>query len=332
MDMLRGLCLVSCVVGICGLALERTHPEAASLVPPGAADVRALFAMAGLAPAQLSLLGMPPPLVEELIMMPPFVGKKKDIHHLKATWDSYRPCGACAQYVRVGEAHDGGYVMCGELLPHTKAAYSYGIDGFDGWGAQLSSDLGIPVEQYDCFNATRPSCPSGTACNFAFHNECISDRSQQLGNRSFGTLREQMAANGHAPASAAESGRGASLVMKMDVEGREWEVLSDSSILPLLQEFSQIIVEFHTPQKRFDWTEPALHNLLQLFAVVHVHGNNCCGTIVSPEGYAVPYTLEVTFARRGLVTSTACLSHPVESPMDADNIPEMPHLSPIRLP
>src|SRR4051812_16240129 len=35
---------------------------------------------------------------------------------------------------RFGEAHDGGYLMCANLLDKVEAGYSYGISGYDKWG------------------------------------------------------------------------------------------------------------------------------------------------------------------------------------------------------
>lgn len=241
------------------------------------------------------------------------------------SWKAYRPCGSCKQYVRVGEEHDGGYVMCSELLAGTGAAYSYGINGYDGWGSQLSRQLGIRVEQYDCYNLKRPSC---FGCNFAFHGECISSYTHRDAGKLFNTLRKHMAANGHTPAPAS----GTNLILKMDVEGSEWEVFADPSIQPLLAHFSQIVVEFHGTGAASLAKHGALQNLLRLFTVVHVHGNNCCPSVTTAEGYSIPSVLEVTFARRGMVTEGQCQSSPASSPHDHRNLANNLHTPPIRLP
>src|SRR5262245_42977493 len=39
---------------------------------------------------------------------------------------------------RFGEANDGGYLLCGNLLGDARAAYSYGISGYDQWGCDVS--------------------------------------------------------------------------------------------------------------------------------------------------------------------------------------------------
>src|SRR5262245_7629246 len=39
---------------------------------------------------------------------------------------------------RFGEANDGGYLMCANLLDSVGSGYSYGISGYDGWGCDVS--------------------------------------------------------------------------------------------------------------------------------------------------------------------------------------------------
>lgn len=88
----------------------------------------------------------------------------------RALFDAVQPVRVTnCELARFGEAHDGGYLMCGNLLAGVAAGYSYGIDGFDGWGCQVSNTLKVPVHQYDCFNTTRPSC----VADATFHEECV---------------------------------------------------------------------------------------------------------------------------------------------------------------
>jgi hypothetical protein len=62
---------------------------------------------------------------------------------------------------RFGEPHDGGYLMCANLLDQVEAGYSYGVDGYDQWGCDLSRSLGVAMHEYDCFDTTAPQCPGG---------------------------------------------------------------------------------------------------------------------------------------------------------------------------
>jgi hypothetical protein len=160
---------------------------------------------------------------------------------------------------RFGEPHDGGYPLCANLLGAVKAGYSYGIAGYDGWGCEISRKLRIPVHQYDCFDLHEPSCPGGET---VFHGECIGTAKTTQDGRPFDTLANQFARNGHASTP---------LVMKIDVEGAEWDTFlfaPDSA----LDKIEQLDVEFHNVNDT-KYVE-TIRRLKQFFYVAHIHFNN----------------------------------------------------------
>src|SRR5688572_20190892 len=69
----------------------------------------------------------------------------------KAIFDLVQPVAlANCDLKRFGEANDGGYLMCANLLEGVESGYSYGISGYDQWGCDVSTKLSVPVHQYDC--------------------------------------------------------------------------------------------------------------------------------------------------------------------------------------
>ena len=136
---------------------------------------------------------------------------------------------------RFGEEHDGGYLMCANLLRDVRSAYSYGIAGYDKWGCDISTTLKIPVHQYDCFDTTRPACPGGTTL---FHPECVGDAAKTEQMRLFDTLANHVARNGD---------MSKQIVLKIDVEGAEWNTLL-SAPDEMLEQIDQMAVEFHWMQ------------------------------------------------------------------------------------
>src|SRR5256886_6106408 len=114
---------------------------------------------------------------------------------------------------RFGSANDGGYLMCENLIEPLDAAYSYGVGSNDDWGCELSRRYHVPVHQYDCFDPARPICNGGT---FVFHNECVGDHAGNRGPHFFDTLENQIRKNGDI---------GRHLIVKMDIEGGEWDPL-----------------------------------------------------------------------------------------------------------
>ena len=170
---------------------------------------------------------------------------------------------------RFGEANDGGYVMCANLLDGVEAGYSYGISGYDGWGCAVSTRLGVRVHQYDCFDTRATTCATG---DLAFHAECVAGSTYDDAERHrFDTVARQLARNGDA---------GRHLVVKMDVEGAEWDALA---ALPheTLARIDQLVVEFHQVQEeRFIGV---LRRLKAHFHVVNVHYNNySCDPALAP--------------------------------------------------
>jgi hypothetical protein len=160
---------------------------------------------------------------------------------------------------RFGEERDGGYLLCANLLGEVKAAYSYGISGYDKWGCDVSSKLNVRVHQYDCFNLTEPVCRRGDT---VFHGECIGDSQRVEEGRPFDTLEHQIRKNGD---------EGKHLVVKMDVEGAEWDSFLGAPP-EVLQRIDQLAVEFHGfSEGRFIL---AMLKLKEHFYVANLHWNN----------------------------------------------------------
>jgi hypothetical protein len=177
----------------------------------------------------------------------------------QALFDELQPVAlANCELERFGESHDGGYLMCGNLLGSVAVAYSFGIGGYDGWGCQISRRLSVRVHQYDCFDLRRPACPGGDS---QFHEECVGSPRVDEG-RTFRALAEQITGNGD---------QRKRLAVKMDVEGAEWESL-ETTAPEVLDSIEQLAIEFHgTDADRF---LRVVRTLKQSFYIAHLHFNN----------------------------------------------------------
>jgi hypothetical protein len=204
---------------------------------------------------------------------------------------------------RFGEPHDGGYPLCANLLGAVKAGYSYGISGYDGWGCEISRRLQIRVHQYDCFDLREPSCPGGQT---VFHGECIGTAKETQDGRPFDTLANQFARNGDASTP---------IVMKIDVEGAEWDSFlfaPDST----LSQIDQLDVEFHhVDEPKYVET---MRRLKRFFYVAHVHYNNfSCDSSVAPFP---SWAFEVLLVNKRIASSDGSAAPPatgVDSPNNA---------------
>ncbi|MBE3065374.1 MAG: hypothetical protein IMZ69_10210 [Spirochaetes bacterium] len=160
---------------------------------------------------------------------------------------------------RFGETNDGGYLLCRNLLGEVKSSYSYGISGYDQWGCDVSTRLDVRVHEYDCFNLTRPVCPTG---EMVFHDECIGNSRRVEDGHPFDTLENQVRKNGDA---------GKQLVVKMDVEGEEWGTFLGVSD-DILQRIDQMAVEFHGIDEGRSIL--AISKLKHFFYIANLHWNN----------------------------------------------------------
>jgi hypothetical protein len=214
---------------------------------------------------------------------------------------------------RFGEANDGGYLMCGNLLDAVQSGYSYGISGYDGWGCDVSTKARVVVHQYDCFDTTEPECPRGAT---KFHAECVGKRSETVDGRIFDTVENQFARNGDG------SKR---IVLKMDVEGAEWDSLL-SVPDEVLERIDQMVVEFHGAGDERNGTQEQKRQVVQrlkrFFEIGHIHFNNAtCTSGVEPFP---AWAYEVLFVSTRLAKVDRSRRVLGPHPLDAPNLPSSP--------
>lgn len=191
--------------------------------------------------------------------------------------------------VRVGGQTDGGYVMINDF-DGIKGAYSLGIKDDVTWDREVASH-GIDIYQYD---HTIDALPEENPRFHWFKTGIAGTKHDDLD-----TLPNLMKANGHEQTS--------DLLLKCDIEGHEWEMLSRMSPGQLGQ-FRQIVLETHgwCHMDRDDFArgiEESVANLSAGHSLVHVHANNCASySIVG--GIPVPAVLEMTFVRSDIYRLT----------------------------
>jgi hypothetical protein len=215
------------------------------------------------------------------------------------------------ELARYGEDHDGGYLACRNLLSDVRSAYSYGISGYDGWGCEVSTELNVPVHQYDCFDTRHPSCPTGTPI---FHAECIaSSRSTDAQGRVFDSMENQIASNGDSEKH---------IIVKVDVEGAEWDSMLKTPD-PVFERIDQMIFEFHGVDRNIARSREVILRLKKFFHVAHLHINNySCRPGLQPFG---GWAYEVTFVSKRLATvDPGGTSVRLPNPLDSRNNPVAP--------
>lgn len=183
-------------------------------------------------------------------------------------------------FVRVGAANDGGYVMLNDLPGGI--AYSFGINDDVSWDDDMAS-RGYEVYMYDHTIDALPHVRKA----FHFFKEGIADFEE---NKSLKKLETFIKRNKH--------DKNENMILKIDVEGAEWGVFENISE-DILKAFNQIVVEFHNlcEFNNISRYNKVLEKIHRTHQPIHYHINNYDDVYWfsdKPYGNAI----EVTFANK----------------------------------
>lgn len=212
-----------------------------------------------------------------------------------------RPCSITGHsLVRIGSANDGGYVALDDL-ENVQGVLSGGAGDNVDFEVEMA-DRGLPVHVYD---HTVDGLP-GPAREDLQH------------------FREPMGPAGTGLAAALERLGEGDLLLKVDIDGGEWELFAPGTDL---RRFRQIVLELHGLTQVgdslwFERAEQVLRHLLRTHAPYHLHANNF-GAMTVVGGVPVPDILEVSWARRGTYACTYT-APTVDPGLDAPNDPTRP--------
>jgi len=213
---------------------------------------------------------------------------------------SLRPVGAKQELIRLGPDGDGGYLIPDDL-DGIEYVFSPGVSTESGFEAALA-DRGMRVFLAD-FSVEGPA---RSHPNFDFTKKFVGCVSDDV----FITLEEWT--------SSAIGSYDGDLLLQMDIEGGEYETLMSCSA-NLLAQFRIMIVEFHYlheffNRRMFEFASRVFRKVLQTHSVVHIHPNNCCGS-VRADGLEVPRIAEFTFHRNDRLegrTPRRAFPHPLD--------------------
>lgn len=202
--------------------------------------------------------------------------------------------------IRIGREGDGGYNMLNDFS-NVSCAYSFGIGGEWSWDLEISK-MGIFVNMFDPFS------------DRFLHTSDV--KNPLLKFRNFGIAGEDKQAVLNSPRFKPQENLytleyllklddnfdKTNMLLKIDVEGWEWDVLSNISSL-ILNKFSQIVLEFHWFEKitrteeMFSSVLNSLEKLNRTHQLIWVNGHNNADYCVL-GGVPIPSCMEATFVRR----------------------------------
>ena len=214
--------------------------------------------------------------------------------------------------VRVGARRDGGYVLA-DRLDAGQPVLSFGV-GHDVSFDLAMAERGHRVHLFDHTVAGPPAAHPG----FVFVREGIA-----------GTSRPEQALFSLGDHLARQGLGGDGMILKMDVEGAEWESIWGAPP-EVLGCFHQIVVEVHALKAIGDGAfrralAGVLEKLNASFTLFHVHANNY-GDVAMVGGFPVVDILELSYVRTDLVERRASSTlYPTE--LDRANRPGEPDIA-----
>lgn len=211
--------------------------------------------------------------------------------------------------VRLGRELDGGYIGPDDFQG-IDTAFSFGINDDISWDLD-AADRGLTIYQFD-HTVTDPAPHDG---RMVFQAKRI-DRFTGPESQALGDLIRQHDKGAERP----------NLVLKMDIEGAEWDVF-DATAEKDLARLAWIVCEMHYLQGLAEHHHRAimdrcLQKIARHFAVVHVH-SNVWGGYASLANTVVPNVMEVTFVNRALY-ELAQGDELFPGPLDRSCDPEQP--------
>jgi hypothetical protein len=260
------------------------------------------------------------------------------------TLRAYRP-RQFPDLIRVGSAHDGGYVLPASALRASGALLSLGVEA--NWEFEEAALALNPALVVTCVDGTTgPSVIRARALRemgraaLRLRPVKFARMVRLLGRafefRRFFAVHEFLplmvgAVDGPGTASLAglldhvRRGDAARWVLlKMDIEGAEYESLAAAR--GRLGRISVLAIEFHELERNWERFRATMRALEESFVIAHVHGNNCLGYV---PGSGVPQTLEFTLVHRQLapgILPTATARYPLPA-LDRPNDRRRPDLA-----
>lgn len=181
----------------------------------------------------------------------------------------------CADLIRLGKNHDGGYLVSTADVKKSDWLLSLGV-GEDTSFEQSFYDMNPCA--IDAYDGSLISCPTFFSGNKIFHPANVGYRSHHVHLADVvATYQKQ-------------------IFFKCDIEGDEYQILDD--LICNSHKFSGLVMEFHDVHKPLLWQE--LCNFISKIPqkLVHVHINNNSYLQTDQDLY-YPICVELTFSSHG---------------------------------
>lgn len=239
---------------------------------------------------------------------------------------------------RFGNPRDGGYLLPASAIDSVDAVLSFGLA--TDWSLEAELAAGHPervIHVYDHTVGAKTFRRSLKNAFFKFlggrtsladlRHRHRTDRGYRrffIGNRVH--YRERMfnrrdnANDATLDIAFARLGAARHVFVKIDIEGGEYRIIPE--LVRFADRIDLIAIEFHDTDPLRPVFEGQLRQLLEQFAIVHLHGNNIAGV----AGDGLPEALEITFLNRRFAIPDRRRDRLPVAGLDLPNDPQRPEV------
>jgi hypothetical protein len=222
----------------------------------------------------------------------------------------FKPYSINNKKVRLGPKEDGGYVVSSICLESSTALFTYGVGHDIRFEEDYRNIYDKEVYLYDHTVGKETGWDLGKKLNFFNEGLGFEENCGDFINH-YDKLNIQK-----------------DVLLKIDIEGAEYNYFEKLDINKLSQITTGILLELHWLtdsgyQKR---AENILRNLYQYFTLTHIHGN-AWGTTWDYQDYKVPETFELSLVNNRYIINKEfdTQNYPIEG-LDISNRPDYPDL------
>lgn len=191
---------------------------------------------------------------------------------------------------RYGGNYDGGYILAENLLQNSQIIYSYGVGPEESW-ITFDREMSSRKKTVYLYDNLKNGFWAENDPFFVFKSEYVNSKN----------IYSHIIENNHVEKT--------NMVLKMDIEGNEYETLLNCSE-NLFNHFDQVAIEVHDVvnshlepyylinvdniEKRWENKINLFNKLNKFYYLVHIHGNNNSFKVID----GLPDVLELLYIRK----------------------------------
>ena len=243
--------------------------------------------------------------------------------------------------LRLGNQHDGGYVVYKPILYETDVLITYGV-GYDVSFEESFNELtGKKVLMYDP-TILDDQIDHSTKISFLKKGKFVKwyqytrfknywkQKLEYLRKKNIYFINEGISVvektkyntfEKHLKNNHIVQGK---VLLKIDIEGNEYDIFAEDCFYENLQIVNQIIIEFHDLKNKLRLLKSIICRLKNDFEIIHIHGCNFAETFTLytfDSDIIFPDVVEVTLVRKELIRKEDILVESVLYPVDGLDYP-----------